>query len=250
MIGRKSIIGIAVLCALAFSAFAAASASAEQRAYTCASGVGKKDYKEAHCVTNVGENNGTFGHTLITTAGTKITGTSANTASNTTAGTVSKLKGALSGVETEVQCTELTGTGELTNDNTEPGLSVSGTGTIVYKTCTVTKPAGKGCVVKGGSVTTEKLAATTVGQAANKVKFTPAGETNFAIIPIEKCEIAALNNNFPVTGSLVATASGATLTTTHTGITELNTLKFGGVKAGLEGALTIRMEGGEPITVT
>ena len=35
MMGRKSLIGIAVLCALAFSAFAAANASAAQKAVTC-----------------------------------------------------------------------------------------------------------------------------------------------------------------------------------------------------------------------
>ncbi|HET7445872.1 MAG TPA: hypothetical protein VFJ57_14575, partial [Solirubrobacterales bacterium] len=63
------------------------------------------------------------------------------------------------------------------------------------------------------------------------------------------------NNTFPVTGSLKLTPSGATLTTTHAGITEQNTLKFGGVKAGLESSLTPRgeAEGGEgwtPLTLT
>ncbi|HET7444456.1 MAG TPA: hypothetical protein VFJ57_07340 [Solirubrobacterales bacterium] len=243
MIGRKSVIGIAVLCALAPSAFAAASASAEQRAVTCApEGSG---FSDAHCTT--AGSPGTFSHVNIPNGeATAITGGNEKTASNTTAASVAKLKGALSGVETEVQCTTVGGSGELTNTAT----SVSGSGTIEYTGCTVTKPAGKGCVVKGGAVTTEKLAATTVGQAANNVKFTPAGETNFAVIPIEGCSIAALNNNFPVTGSLVATATGATLSTTHAGVTTQNTLKFGGVKAGLEGAITISKAGGNPITLT
>jgi len=47
MIGRKSVIGIAVLCALALSAFAAAGANAEQRAFTCApTGTGLRENRE------------------------------------------------------------------------------------------------------------------------------------------------------------------------------------------------------------
>ena len=170
----------------------------------------------------------------------------AKTASETTAASVAKLKGALSGVVTEVQCTTVGGSGELTNS----AASVSGTGTIEYTGCTVTLPAGKGCKVTGGAVTTKNLAATTSGQGKNEVKFTPNEGTEFASIPIEGCSNEALNNTFPVTGSLVATATGATLSTTHAGVTAQNTLKFGGVKAGLEGTITISMKEGNPITLT
>jgi hypothetical protein len=245
MIGRKSVIGIAVLCALAVSAFAAASASAEQRAYTCDSSAAVKEFKDAHCLTKV-ESGATVGHTLLPETSTAITGTNANTTEETKAAAVSKLLGALSGVVTEVQCTTLGGTGSLTN----AAASVSGTGTIEYTGCTVTKPAGKGCVVTGGAVTTKELSATTAGQAANKLKFTPKEGTEFATVPIEKCETASLNNKFPVTGSLIADTSGATTTTTHAGVTTQNTLKFGGVKAGIEGALTISTSGGSPVTLT
>jgi len=58
------------------------------------------------------------------------------------------------------------------------------------------------------------------------------------------------DGSYPVTGSLIAKTSGATLTTKHEDITTQNTLKFGGVKAGVVGAATISMEGGEPITLT
>ncbi|HET7444462.1 MAG TPA: hypothetical protein VFJ57_07370 [Solirubrobacterales bacterium] len=251
MIGRKSIIGVSVLCALALSVLGVTSASAAQRAYTCTKNVTDlaKQFKDAHCETQ-GTPPQTYGHLLITTANTATHISNAKTASSTTAAAVSKLKGALSGVETEVQCTGLTGGGALTN----AAESVSGTATLEYSGCTVTKPAGKGCVVKGGAITTESLAATTVGQAAGNLKITPAGETNFAVIPIEKCSIEALNNNFPVTGSVVVTVTGATLSTTHSGVTTQNTLKFGGVKAGLEGSATLGMgtplEDGEAIVLT
>jgi len=244
MIGRRSIIGIAVLCAAAFSAIAVANASAAQRAWSCQNiGV---SYKDPHCTTFVGTG-GSFSriNNIENGKATKITGTNAKTASETTAAAPSILKGALSGVETELQCTGLSGTGELTNAE----ASVSGTGVITYTGCSVTKPSGKGCKVNEAKVVTKKLAATTVGQAANNLKFTPNEGTEFASIKIESCSNEALNNTFPVTGSLVATTSGATTTTTHAGITTQNTLKFGGVKAGLEGSLTISMEGGDPIVL-
>jgi len=233
MIGRKSVIGIAVMCALALSAFAAASASAEQRAYLCWTGAASRDYTDAHCTNKVAPQSN-YGHTLLGTE-VAIAATNGRTVEGTSASSPAKLKGALSGVETELQCTTVGGMGELSN----AAASVSGTGELNYTGCSVTKPAGKGCLVKESKVNTEKLAATTVGQAANRLKFTPAKETTFAKITIEKCEVAALNNTFPVTGSLVATTSGATTSTTHAAITEQNTLKFGGVKAGLEGTITI-----------
>jgi hypothetical protein len=96
-------------------------------------------------------------------------------------------------------------------------------------------------VVTGGTVTTKTLKGTTVGQAANKLKFEPNSGTEFATVPIESCSIGSLNNKFPVTGSLVADTSGATTTTTEAGVTGQNTLKFGGVNAGIEGALTIKV---------
>jgi hypothetical protein len=169
--------------------------------------------------------------------------TNAKTASGTTASTVSKLKGTLSGLETEVQCTGLHGTGVLRNTAT----NVSGTGTITYTGCTVTKPAGRECKVKNGTVTTNLLKAGTIA-TANKLEFKPNSGTEFAKVPIEGC----LNNKppaaeYPVSGSLVANTSGATTTTEHGAITTQGTLTFGGNAAGIEGALTISMEGGNPI---
>jgi hypothetical protein len=177
---------------------------------------------------------------------TSVSGTNAKTASATAAATVQKLKGALSGVVTEIQCTGSSGSGSLTN----AAESVSSTGVIEFSGCSVTAPAGKGCVVTGGKITTKELASTTVGQAAGKLKVSPASGTEFATVSISSCSIAALNNSFPITGSFVASISGATITTTHEGITTQNTLKFGGVKAGIEGATTTSMTLGDPITYT
>lgn len=226
----RSTIAFSVLCAFAFSALVAQSAVAEQKAFTCAS-VGPGQFSDAHCLN--AEPGGPYSHTEILNS-VLFSATNANTAEATTSSAVSKLRGAISGVVTEVQCTIVEGLGKATN----AAASVSGTGTLEYSGCTVTQPAGKGCVVSGGRVNTKKLAATTVGQAANTVRFTPFEGTEFASIKIESCSVEPLNNTFSVTGSLVATATGATLSTIHTGVTAQNTLKFGGVKAGLEGAIT------------
>jgi hypothetical protein len=248
MIGRRSVIGLAVLCALVVSAFSAAGASAEQRAYTCTPEAPVKDYASAdqHCVTNIGSGGGR-GHILISTAGTKVTGTNEKTASGTTTHEPWKLKGALAGVITEIQCTHLSGTGNLTN----AAASVTGEGVATFTECVVNKPSPV-CEIPGGTIPTENLTATTAGQAANTVRISPkAPATKFTAIPIKNCPMGVPpDGSYPVTGSLIAKTSGATLSTKHEDITTQNTLKFGGVKAGVVGAATISMEGGEPITLT
>jgi hypothetical protein len=253
MIGRRSVLGIVALVALALCAFGASSASAAPgRAFTCAPNTetGKEQFSDAHCKTAATGNVG-FKHVAIANGTeTKITGGNAKTNAGTTAAEVSKLKGKIAGVATEVQCTtvENEGTAQLTNSATD----VSGTGTIKYSGCTVTLPAGRNCVVTGGTVTTQPLKATTVGLATNKeLKFEPVTPTKFADVNISGC----LNNvpptaAYPVNGTLIAEVSGATTTTTHEAITTQATLTFGGNPAGLQGAITISMEGGNPITLT
>jgi hypothetical protein len=242
MLSFKSAIALAVLCACAFSAFATQSAVAEQKAFTCEN-VGAGAFADAHCVTaNPG---GEYGHAEIVNS-VFASATNARTASETTTAAVSKLKGTLSGVITEVQCTTVGGWGKITN----AAASVTGTGVLEYSGCTVTLPAGKGCVVNGGRVNTKKLTATTVGQAANAVEVTPSEGAEFAGVKIESCSVGVLNNTFPVTGSLVATANGATLNTAHAGITTQNTLRLGGNTAGLEGAITITGLVAAPAAVT
>jgi hypothetical protein len=243
MIRRYYVVALTMLCALVLSAVAANSAAAEQRAYTCSTGAVTKEFSDAHCLTKAEPK--AFGHTLISKANSKITVTNGKTASGTTTAAITKLKGTLVGVESEIQCTNLSGSGLLTNAESSATL----TGVVEFTGCSVTKPAGKGCVVTGGAITTKTIKATTVGQAANKLKFMPNEGTEFTTIPIEKCTIEGLNNKFPVTGSATGDLSGATVSETHLGTTTQNTLKFGGVKAGIEGAMTISGEGSGVIEV-
>lgn len=232
MRGRSYIIGAGALLILMFSAIAAQPAFAEQQAYECSPSAPTKTFSDAHCLNSGGSS---FGHIKIEGT-TEVTGTNAKTASGTTAAAVGKLRGTIAGVETEIQCTEesLLG-GKLTLGFIHVKYDFKHT----KKKCTVTKPAGKGCVVNEATIQSNELSATTLGQAANNVKVTPAEGTTLASVKIESCSISALNNTFSLTGSYIATASGATLSTTHAGVTAQETLFFAGVEAGLEGALTI-----------
>jgi len=265
MIGRRSVIGIAVLCALALSAFAAASASAANTtAVTCApvgeGPEGTKGFKDAHCKegtenTKAAPNVVKYEHKEITSP-TEIWGTNERTSgASTSAKAPAKLEGTAAGIVTAIQCTTVAGMGSLENKETAgKEMYAHGTGTIEYTGCTVTKPAEKGCVVKGGAITTNELTASTEG-LATQAQFKPVTGTEFVSITIEKCSVVALNNTYPVAGSVKATISGATLTTEHGAATTENTLKFAGQKAGLSGSLTLGMGptpivDGRAITVT
>jgi hypothetical protein len=124
-----------------------------------------------------------------------------------------------------------------------------GTGTINYENVTVTAPSGKGCEVETGKVTTNKLFATTQG-LANQLKFTPASGEVFAEFNVKGCSITSLNHLYTAKGSVTGNTSGATTTTTHAGVTEANSLTLSGQKAGIDGSLTIKGEGGNGLALT
>jgi hypothetical protein len=225
----KTMFGLCALAALAVCAFAAQAASANQ-AYECTKEATSKTFSDAHCKTSGGTE---YGHKILPAGKNKITLTNITTG---TERSTAKLKSVQSGVTLELQSSEVEGEGELENGS---GF-VSGTGVITFKKVIVTAPAGKGCVVKGGTVTTNKLAGTTNGLAANLLKFSPASGTAFASFFVEGCSVAALNHEYTATGSVIGTTTGTTTAFTHTGTTEQGTLFLQGQKAGLEGTVTIK----------
>jgi hypothetical protein len=244
MTGR-GLFGTAVLFTLTVCLFAAG-AQAEQRAWTCAPEAGT--YSDAHCKNNVA---GTFKAVEIAN-GTATEGTLTNekTAAETTASGPAKLFGTLSGLETEIQCATVIGSGSLTNSTS----SVSGTGIFQLSGCKVTKPAGRNCSIRSETMTTRQINSTTSGQPAFRVKFEPVKEkpeekeAEFLRIPLEGCK----NNKpptaeIPIIGSLVDSITGATTTITRAESESQGMLTFGGQLAAIEGALTARMKGGNPI---
>jgi hypothetical protein len=237
MASRKSFSIATFVVALLISWSLAATAAAEQRAYTCGTGT---TFADAHCLR---PGSGPFGLVEIpNSTPTSFALSSSKTASETTAGTPSQLSGTAAGVAVEIECSSVSGTGSLTN----AASSVSGTGRLTYTGCVTLKPAGKGCKVSGGTINTEELKLTTIGQAANKLKIEQLG-TRLANIKIEECSTTALNNTFPTTGSLVVSTNGATVASSKVEIETQNTLKFAGSKAGIGGALTVSDTGGSVV---
>ena len=251
MNGRRTIVGLCMLCALLASAIAAQGASAAGTTLvTCASGAGDVGvtFNTAHCLPSEGGSG--FGHYKVAQdTTTDLIGTPGSA--------TSKLKATLGGVATTLTSTSLSGTGTIENKK-DPGGEhfAEGTGTITYSGVTVT-PFTKCFVYEDlepavgakGVVKTQKVRLTTTG-TGEKLKITPDTGTVFArfwmgdqcenMTTAGECKIAG---TYIVSGSVIATPEGATYATTHTGVTEQNTLKLGTgeptIKAGIEGSLTL-----------
>lgn len=247
MTRSRAVLGVSVLCGLIFSTFAAANASAVgTTAYTCASGTGA-GFTDGHCLTAVGSG-ANFKHVEITEE-TNISGTNANTISGTTAGSPEIFFGTVVAVPTQVNCTTASTTGTMKNVTSGAEMVLLFTLNTNFSGCGVEKPAGKGCKVKEGKITTKSLSATTKEQG-NFLKFSPTEGTELASITIEGCSVAGLNNTFPLTGSFKVAPSGATLPSSHEEVTTQNTLKLAGQKAGFEGVTTLKGPSGAAIAVT
>lgn len=261
MIGRGTAIGLSVLCALLFSAIAVQSASAAKAvnttAVTCFKSAGTLDFEDAHCDKKVGHENGPYGHAAIPlNTATEIESTNELTGGATDPGV---LLGKAFGAATEITCNKVNGDAELHNVETSGKHTVTGTSEVQYTECSVQKPSK--CDVEEPI----EFSANAEGfeESGNMgINFTPASGSTFVELTYinngaEKC---ALNGQtISVTGSVVATASGAAANAEHTGatadydhtkITGRKTLQVGGVAAGLEVTTTVRAKDGTPLSAT
>lgn len=253
MTARRSIVGLSVLCALVFSAFAAADATAAgptTTAYTCAkSGVGVGErFSDADCTTTNKE--GSFRHVEIP-AGTSTPITATGT-------TNSVLKINIAGNIFELQATGFSGAGTLKN-NAGPPMSVSGTISGTFTGVTVLKPAGKECTVKEGKINLNSTAFESKVEGGKMWShFTPTG-TQFATFAFEKCSGAlgeAINDKTQeLTGALdteheaEGMGSGAFLVFTEASTKE--GLKLAGQAASFAGKFTTKnTESGTAISYT
>src|SRR5262249_40101271 len=150
-----------------------------------------------------------------------------------------KLEGTISGFETAIECTGVSGSGSV--ENTKEPMSAIGSATLSYSGCSVTKPPGIGCKVKESKIVGEETTFKANGAEAVEVK--PSG-TKLASVTIEGCSTSALNKTFPLTGHYIVKPKGATWATTHFEQTTQGTLVFGGQVAGQNLVLTLRMAGG------
>jgi hypothetical protein len=162
--------------------------------------------------------------------------TNEHTGSETTTTTPAILKTNVAGVSLTLQAAKVEdiATGKVVE--VIPGeYRIEGTGVTTYKEVLVTQPAGKGCKVKGGTITTNTLKGTSVGMEG---KLEPASGTQFAVVTIEGCSVTALNGPYPITGSIKCSGDGAEILCTHTATTTQETLHMGGQNVGVELATT------------
>lgn len=254
MTNGRATLGLCLLSALVFSAVAAPSASASTTAFTCSASADTKPFKTQHCVP--GESGTAFGHTSIANGTTtEIAGTGSATDATTTGGEPTFLHSTISGVAVQLKAVAVSLSGTMTNSESGGEMIASGEGKINYLGVSVTKPAGKGCVVKGSVIETNQLKATTAGVGTG-IKFEPAtAGALFAAFQVEGCSIAALNGLYEVKGSVIGIPNGATVVFVEAATTAAGTLTFRGQKAGLEGKITVsgRANGGQsftPLSVT
>jgi hypothetical protein len=262
MIGRKATVGLALLCALLFSAFAAQSASAVKGTTlnTCSPDAVKKDFADEHCDREVGPPEGKFGHVKIEEP-TEIEGRFIATKNETKESTPAILKGTAGGAATEITCTEMTSSETATNEEVEKVMRVSGVKvTVEYSKCTVQKPLK--CTVKE-PIKVEKASSVTVNnQGTSKtemgVEFKPEAGKPFTTITYEGAECGLKGSTLEVQGTVVATGSrGSTETVSSSGATALitlsmskETLTFGGKPAELSITATPKMVEGKPLSLT
>jgi hypothetical protein len=285
MNGRRAVIGLSLLCALLFSAFAAQSASATvgTTAFTCVEG-GNKDFADAHCDEAVEAGKGKFGHAEIGEETTSVELTNAKTTNKTTEAKHALLKSTSGGIAIEITCATVLGEGSLKNIAAGPdgGMAVEGKegGTLNFTNCKMPKPINGAkeelCKVVEPIKTTGS-SITRVNQTTGEIKNTmgvefkptvkekvpqPFVEIAFENVPGKVC---FLNGKvIPVTGTAMATgargpsnsvnSSGATLLFT-TAMTK-ETLKFGAAAAEFEATVTVSMTNADkkttenPVTLT
>jgi hypothetical protein len=239
MTGRKAILGLSLLCALAFSAFAAQSASAGTTAFTCVKGQGGAGFSDEHCTKAV-QTGAAFEHVAIAeNKETKYEASNEKTAEETKKSTPATFKFTFGGVEVHIVCTGLSATGAMENKTILKTMYVFfNVSTFSLSGCKVEKPIN--CVVE--TITLTAAEGTTNGVEEEKgeepaIEFKPGESSSFGEIAFtgEKCALKGLGAK--VNGTLVGTANGATVqfTAAH------NTLSIGGKAATFTGAVTPRM---------
>lgn len=265
MIRRRTTTGLSLLCALAFCAFAAQSASAAKAvnttAFTCVKDGGNLDFSDAHCDSKVTQGTGSYGHVAIQ-PGTTLDVIGDNT---TTAGATSPavLKGKAFGTAVEISCATVTGEGTLHNihDSTGSQHTVTGTATSKISKCTVLKPA-KCVIAEPIEVAAELEGVEGIGAEKNTmgIEAKPDGggkvflSITFKNKGAEKCGLN--EKTLSVEGTAIGTGSvdpkfahtGATAVSTDAMTTE--TLIFGGEKAAIDSIGTIKSKDGTPVALT
>jgi hypothetical protein len=278
MIGRRAIVGLSLLSALLFCAFAAQSAfavkSVNTTAYTCVStgGETKLDFKDEHCDEKVPQTTGKFEHLQIPlNTTTEIAATNQKVTNETKDSEPATLKGkVIGGGKVHIVCTEVKNDATksfLHNVETEKNHTLTGEIRVEYSKCEV-KELLK-CVVKEPIIAEANVVGTEgLGAGKNEMglNFVGKGEKEtFTEIEFKNKEKEACGINgktFPVKGSAIGTCGpttespqtnkqcGATLVFTPKN--EMEKLTLGTESAEFTSIVTPTMAGagGKPISLT
>lgn len=258
---HRTAISAALICALAFCAIAAQSASAAEgkntTAFTCVEGGGANDFSDAHCDNSVTPGTGKFGHVVLP-LNEKVTIAISNekTKNETKEAASTVLKGTIAGLKSEIICKTVSGSGSLTNEEpTSKVHRVKGLVEAKFTSCTAPKPAF-GCKVKEPiSVSSNVEGVEGLGAGKNEMglEFKPTGE-HFASVTLEGCFIAGTFNTDGTaiaTGTPSNTAKWSGATSVFTAAMTKETLKLAGNPAEVESTTTVtKAGGGNPISLT
>jgi hypothetical protein len=248
---RTTVVGLSLLCALLFSAFAAPSAFAAKgtTAYTCVPGGGTmKFYTDAHCTAEdnkIGKN----GLTEINpgTETPNVIGTNEKTAAETTASTDAVFGSFINGKKVIIKCVKVAYAGALLNEKGPP-MKVAGKGiTITMTECTASGEfvEKEKCVIKNGEIKTKGKLTSTTPTETMTVEFKPEAEETLFTFELEKCAKPPVGEGlYKIKGTFNAIPEGVELVTTE-GSTK--GLKLEAEQASLTSRTTLEMEKGNPI---
>jgi hypothetical protein len=229
---------VALLAALAASAMTASASATNTTGVTCRStGFGGAGFSDSHCVNAVASGAAFVHESLPQNTSTPITITGGGAPAAT-------FKATLAGFTLAVSCNGASGTGILNTQGANPPREMYswGTAEITFSLCGIEAPLSFTCTVTGGTVQTRPLLWTTEGKGMG-VEFAPETGTTLAEATISGCSglAAPLNGTWALSGTVVLTPHGATLTSTHAETTMQGTLTLGGSNpAGLTSNLTVK----------
>jgi hypothetical protein len=248
MNGRRAVIGLCMLCALAVSGLAAqiaAAAPSGTTTYTCvAGGTSTAKFNSATCSET--KTGGAFGHTAI------VPNTKAELSGNGVGATI--LKSSRGGVKLALEtssveaapaslCKDSEGNERVPSiENRISGeeMFVTGEACITYSNVEVVEPKGNGCEVTNGKmITTKLLKMTTQGQGMF-LKFSPILTSTFAEVTITGCSLSFLNLSYLVQGGISGVPKGTMTVFSEAETTTQEGLSFGGVPAGIGGEIEFK----------
>lgn len=273
MTAHRAIVGLSLLCALAFCAFAVPSAFAATNgttAVTCVKDANKKgDYVDAHCDTTGTLGASEFKHEVLAANPTKeFVGDNEKTKNETKEREGIVWFVTLQSLNFEIICTIVHSEGTLENKLDAEEHKIVGSGIIViYEVCTA-KNTAQNCKwtsspgAANGTIVTNTLKSESVeGTPTMTQKFSPNAGKEIGRIEVKECATIP-GISYPINGTFSAELAGQMAAGGGNGASAGATLKVvqpdnagsplevGGKKAGLLQIETLTMKEGNPIVST